>query len=302
MAIKTQEVTQVQPVIADSNGFHEEPALRSLSRNSDAYRQPTRNGYKTEIVMVPVEVPVIDLPDLPDEDGIPLESNWHRAEISLLVETYQQHRGDATDYYAGGNMFIYYSARRVRNKDYRGPDFFIVLDVDGSYDRKSWILWEEEGRYPNVIIELMSATTAEVDRTTKKELYAHTFRTENYFYYDPEIQELTGFHLENGEYQQLEPNEQKQLWCAALGLWLGTWRGEFQGHEHLWLRFYDTDGNLVPLGEEAAQLRAEEEHQRAEEERQRADTAQSELAQMRDRLRTMGIDPDTLRPTGTTQE
>ncbi|MCE7983979.1 MAG: Uma2 family endonuclease [Caldilinea sp. CFX5] len=239
--------------------------------------------------MVPVEVPVVEMPDLPDEDGIPLESNWHRADISLLIETYKQHRGDATDYYAGGNMFIYYSTRRVRNKDYRGPDFFIVLNVDGGHDRKSWIVWEEEGRYPNVIIELMSATTAETDRTTKKDLYAETFRTENYFHYDPETEELTGYHLENGHYVPLQPNAEKRLWCAAVGLWLGTWRGEYQGHEHLWLRFFDADGNLVPTAAEAAQLRMQQEHQRAE-------NAQYELAQMRERLRAMGIDPDTLQP------
>ena len=42
------------------------------------------------------------------------------------------------------------------NRDFRGPDFFVVLDVDGEVDRKSWIVWEENGRYPDVIVELMS--------------------------------------------------------------------------------------------------------------------------------------------------
>jgi hypothetical protein len=28
------------------------------------------------------------------------------------------------DYFVGGNMFIYYSRRQVRNRDFRGPDFF----------------------------------------------------------------------------------------------------------------------------------------------------------------------------------
>lgn len=239
------------------------------------------------IVMRPVQVPEIELPvfDLPYDDGEPLESNWHRAEGSLLIEAYQQYRGSAKDYYAGANMFVYYSSRQVRNQDFRGPDFFIVLGVDGSYDRKSWIVWEENGRYPNVIVELMSVTTADEDRTTKKQLYAQTFGTQNYFYYDPETQEFQGFHLVNGDYEDLLPNAQGWLWCEALDLWVGLWQGEFQGQTHAWVRFYSKAGELVLTNEEA-------ERQRAEAERQRAEAAETALARLHARLRTLGIDPD----------
>src|SRR5881296_1277934 len=49
-------------------------------------------------------------------------------------------------------MFIYYSARQVRNRYYyKGPDFFVVRNVDGVKDRPCWIVWEEDGRFPNVI-------------------------------------------------------------------------------------------------------------------------------------------------------
>jgi len=240
-----------------------------------------------QTVLRPVQVPEIELPvfDLPYDDGEPLESNWHRAEISLLIASYQQYRGADRRFYAGGNMFVYYSSRQVRNQDFRGPDFFIVLDVDGSFDRKSWITWEENGRYPNVIIELMSATTAEEDRTTKKQLYAEVFGTLNYFYFDPETQEFRGFRLVNRAYEALTPNEQGRLWCEALSLWLGTWRGEYQGQTHLWLRFYDETGKLVFTTEEAAQ-------QQTEVERQRAEQAEAELARLHARLLSMGIDPE----------
>lgn len=295
-------------------------------------RQPRAQKAPTRVVMmtIPVEVPDVQIPfDLPYEDDENLESNWHRADISLLIQSYQQFRGAAKDYYAGGNMFIYFSDRQARNRDFRGPDFFVVLNVDGRRDRKYWLTWEEEGRYPDMIVELLSARTATVDRTTKKELYAKTFRTRNYFYYDPDKEELKGFHLVDGEYQDLQPNQHKWLWCEVLGLWVGTWRGVYQGHEHLWLRFYDENGNLVLTGEEAekvhaaveqqraeeARQRAETEHRQAEEarqqaeaerrqteearqqaeaERQRAQEAQSALADLHTRLRAMGIDPDKI--------
>jgi hypothetical protein len=34
---------------------------------------------------------------------------------------------------------------------------------------------------------------------------------------------------------------------------LGTWQGTIDRETAVWLRFYDQDGNLVPLPEEAAQ-------------------------------------------------
>lgn len=236
-----------------------------------------------------IDFPELILPpsDLPYDDGVPLESNWHRAEINLLIESYQQYRHPQHNFYAGGNMFVYYSSRQALNRDFRGPDFFVALNVDGKVERKSWIVWEENGRYPNVIVELMSISTADVDKNAKKELYAHTFGTQNYFYYDPETFELTGFHLVEGEYVNLLPNELGHLWCEALGLWMGHWTGEYQAQTHRWIRFYDANGNLVLTGKEA-------ESQRAEAEAQRAKAAEEELIRMRNRLNKLGIDPNSL--------
>ena len=41
-------------------------------------------------------------------------------------------------------MFVYYSSIEARNRDFRGPDFFAVVDVDGTRERQGWVVWEEE--------------------------------------------------------------------------------------------------------------------------------------------------------------
>jgi hypothetical protein len=43
------------------------------------------------------------------------------------------------------------------------------------------------------------------------------------------------------------------LWCETLGYWLGTWQGIIDRETAIWARFYDPEGNLIPLPEEAAQ-------------------------------------------------
>jgi Uma2 family endonuclease len=230
-----------------------------------------------------------------------LETKWHRAQINLLIDSINTYWSDRHDYFVGGNMFVYYSFDQVRNRDYRGPDFFVVLDVDGSPMRDAWVVWEEQGRYPDVIVELLSESTAVEDKTTKKLLYEQTFRTPYYFLYEPERQALQGFQLTGRGYEELAANEAQRLWCGALGLWLGSWAGSYLGDQAVWLRFYDAEGNLVHTAAEVERARVEVQRQRAEAAELRAEQAeqqagqvQTELEQLRARLRAAGIDPDGL--------
>lgn len=242
-------------------------------------------------------VPPTPPTDLVFDDGVPLESPRHRIAMNMLIRSVHQALRDRSDFYAGGNMFVYYSRTQAMNRDFRGPDFFVVLDVDGSRERQGWVTWEEEGRYPDVIVELLSPSTAQVDRGEKKRLYERVFKTSDYFIFDPfEPQSLQGWRLQLGQgYQPLQPNEHGWLWCETLQLWLGLWDGvvdrEPPSGRCAWLRFYDAAGRLVLLPEEHAQ-------QQVEWERSRAEQAEAQFNQERDRireqLRARGIDPDEL--------
>jgi len=217
------------------------------------------------------------------EDGEPLESFWHRQAMNLLIELIQFLYAGRTDYFAGGNMFVYFSAQHVFNRDFRGPDVFLVKNVDGLRDRRGWVVWEEDGRYPDLIIELASPSTVDGDRTTKKDLYERTFRTPEYFLYDPATERLEGWRFdEHQRYSAISPEAQGRMWSEQLGVWLGTWRGRWHGPvESVWLRFYDANGQLVPLFDEAAQ-------QQARKEKERADKLEAELTRLRALLAEKG--------------
>jgi Uma2 family endonuclease len=47
------------------------------------------------------------------------------------------------------------------------------------------VIWEEDGRYPDLIIELLSDSTANTDRHLKRDLYAERFYTTEHFYFSP---------------------------------------------------------------------------------------------------------------------
>jgi Uma2 family endonuclease len=224
------------------------------------------------------------------DDGEPLETNRHRIAMNVLIRSIQQVLSDRKDFFVGGNMFVYYSRNQAMNRDFRGPDFFVVLDVDAERDRQGWVVWEEGGRYPDVIVELLSASTAVTDQTVKKALYERVFKTSDYFVYDPfDANSLSGWTLVHNHYEPLEKNEHGWLWCESLGLWLGTWQGAIDREPPTgsceWLRFYRPSGDLVALPEEAAQQELLDVQQQLEQERQQHEAL---IAKLRER----GIDPE----------
>jgi Uma2 family endonuclease len=207
-------------------------------------------------------------------DEPPLETELHLRQIILLFKCLEWLWRDRTDFYAAGNLTIYYSFSKSKSEDFRGPDFFVVLDTERKA-RKSWVVWEEDGKYPNVILEILSESTANTDKEVKKKLYQNTFRTPDYFWFDPYTLEFAGFHLVDGNYQPLEANNQGHLWSQQLGLYLGI-------HQGL-LRFFTPEGQLIPTPEEEA-----------ESERQQKELALSRAERLAAKLRELNIDPDTI--------
>jgi Uma2 family endonuclease len=197
-------------------------------------------------------------------DEPPLETELHLRQMLLLIQCLEWWWRARQDFYTCGNMTIYYSPRQRKSEQFRGPDFFVVLDTERK-PRKSWVVWEEDGKYPNVIVEILSPKTAATDRGLKKQIYQDTFRTPDYFWFDPNSLEFKGFHLLDGRYHELQPNENGWLWSQQLELYLGIYESK--------LRLFTPECQLIPTPEEVAQ----QEQQRAEQERQQKEQAQQQV-------------------------
>lgn len=211
-----------------------------------------------------------------------MESEKHYRQIVLLTDSLELAVADREDVYIGADMFIYYSALQIKKNDFRGPDVFVVLNTTKRV-RKSWVVWQENYRTPDVVIELVSESTEDVDRGEKMRIYAKMLRVTNYYIFDPESLRLDGFLLDvqKGEYVPLRSDAQGTLACSALGLRVGVRHGSVHGREDEWLRWIDAQGNVLPTSEE--QARAAQEQARAAAEQARA---AQEQAQQEARLRT----------------
>jgi Uma2 family endonuclease len=207
------------------------------------------------------------------DDGEPLETEWHTYQLPLLrglIRRVMAEHG-RIDFYTGANMFVYYSVEQAREvaeeeekrlpkRAFRGPDVFWVGGVE-DHERKAWTSWDEGGRLPDVVFEMLSPSTAKKDRTEKRDLYARVFRAAEYFLYEPETRTLEGLRLAGRFYQPIQPDENGRLWSEQLGALVGLWHGVVESREYDWIRLFHPDGTLVPTSEEAkdaeiARLRA----------------------------------------------
>ncbi|MBZ8178788.1 Uma2 family endonuclease [Oscillatoria salina] len=222
--------------------------------------------------------------ELPCDDGIPMETARHKAQMDLLMETLSTWLDARDDGFVGGNMFIYFSLAQVRNQDFRGPDFFAVLDVPKG-ERLSWVVWEE-GKAPDVVIELISETTKERDKNEKKRIYQNQMRVPEYFWYDPfNPDDWAGFALQNRVYRPIAPNHQNQLISESLGLVLLRWEGRYHGIEATWLRWATLEGELLLTDGEMR----DRERSAKELAEQRAAQLESQLQQVVRNLRQQGM-------------
>ncbi|MGJ3246946.1 MAG: Uma2 family endonuclease [Elainellaceae cyanobacterium] len=201
-----------------------------------------------------------------------MESSLHYAQLALLVACLEWLWRDRQDFFIGANLTIYFSREQLKTKDFRGPDFFLINQTE-KRPRKSWVVWEEGGQYPDLIIELLSESTETIDKTLKKTLYQDRFRTPEYFLFSPDTLEFEGYRLVDQQYQAIASNQSGWRWSQVLGLYLGVHDGK--------LRYFMDSGQLIPTPEEAA------EHAQIH-----AQQAEERAARLTEQLKALGIEPE----------
>jgi len=217
-----------------------------------------------------------------------MESPVHRRQMNLLCECAERGIDPALAAFVGGNMGVYYTSLQAVKNDFKAPDFFVVLHAEPR-ERRSWVTWEE-GRGPDLVVEILSPSTEKEDRGRKMRIYAEGIRVAEYFLYDPVTHALEGYQLGGGGrgYVPMEREADGTFRSEVTGLRLLVRPGTFQGDTRDWLRFAYPDGSVVPTAEELARAEAA----RADSQQARADSQQARADALAAKLRALGVDPD----------
>jgi Uma2 family endonuclease len=221
--------------------------------------------------------------DYPTRDGRPVgETDVHRDRHFDLVHVIRDVFAADPMVYVSGNLLIFYVPGDKRR--HVAPDVFVIRGVPKK-QRDNYLIWEE-GRAPDLVIELTSRSTRKEDLVKKFELYRDVLGVEEYFLFDPKAEyldpPLQGHRLTEGRYVPIEPVGGR-LPSAILGLEL-----EAVGNE---LRLYDpAAGRYLPTAQEIKQSLRETEAARQQEAAARqqaeaeAERLRRELEDLRHRL------------------
>ena len=231
-----------------------------------------------------------DDPDIyyPESDGQPMaETDAQFYPLTETVLALRQRYADRDDVYVSGDLLVYY---RMNDNTVRlAPDVFVVFGID-DHLRSSYIIWREEGKTPDFVLEIASPGTYVRDMTEKRALYA-AFGVTEYWRFDPTDQlftpALVGERLaEDGEYEPIEIGMGDDGMLRGYSEVLGLDVCQRPDGD---LRMYDPETQtwLSYLAEEvAARQAAEAARDEAETARDEAEAARNEAEAARDEAET----------------
>jgi Uma2 family endonuclease len=197
-------------------------------------------------------------------------------------------------YAIGQDSGIYWRITEPPERGAEAPDWFYVPHVPPLLDgkvRRSYVLWQEFIA-PLIALEFVSGNGIEErDKTPwqgKLWIYEQVIKPAFYGIYEVSKASVEVYHLMEGQYHLLPPNQRGHYPITPMGVELGIWQGTYQNMELPWLRWWDLDGNLLLDGHETAEY----ERQRAEYERQRAESEKEKSDRLIAQLRALGVEPE----------
>jgi Uma2 family endonuclease len=245
----------------------------------------------------------------PDSDGQPMADNTKQFNwIVRIKENLEILFGSNPEVFVAGDLLWY--PVEGSNTIRRAPDAMVAFGRPKG-DRGSYRQWEEGGIAPQVVFEILSPGNRFGELLAKFQFYDR-YGVEEYYIYDPDKIELSGWCRQAGELAEIPD---MQGWISPrLGI-------RFDLGEELQIFFPDGQPFLsfleISQQAELAQQRADEEkhradseqqradgekhradseQQRADGEKQRADEAESRARLMAAKLAELGIDADRLAP------
>jgi Uma2 family endonuclease len=232
--------------------------------------------------------------ELPCSDDTPVDNEDQNFLPNYLLFLLELIWTERDDWYFGVDMAVYHTAG-VSPKVPVVPDGFLSLGVPrrkpGNKSRNSYVVWEEEGRIPSFVLEMVSKTLGgEYDE--KLAIYQQ-LGVLYYLIYNPEFwqrdrhQPFELYKLIEGQYQ-LQLGE--PYWMPEVGLAIGRSQGTVGGIQREVLSWFDAQGQRYPSAEEQAH---QERQARLGEQQARLEERQARLEAIAP-LRQMGLIPEQI--------
>ena len=227
------------------------------------------------VTTTPVTAPTIVYPD---SDGQPMADNTLQFRWIVTIQGgFDALYRDRPDVFVAGDLLWYPVEGQPKLR--LAPDALIAFGRPKGY-RGSYRQWVEAGIAPQVVFEVLSPGNTHNELIRKWRFYDQ-YGVEEYYVYDPERGELSGWLRTGPGLVDIEPIEG----------WVSPRTGVRFGLEGTDLVLIRPDGRRFASYVDLERERAEAETARAEAEAALA-TAEARAARLAERLRALGVDPE----------
>lgn len=237
--------------------------------------------------------------DYPTSDGKPMADNTKQFRWIVTIQGgLDALFADDPNIFVAGDL-LWYPVQGHRDICC-APDAMVVFGRPKG-DRGSYKQWEEDNIAPQVVFEVLSPNNTVIEMHKKWQFYAD-HGVEEYYLYDPDHNELSGWQRIDGYLRLIDPIEGWvsprlgiRFTLQADGLHIIRPDGqEFLSYVELERQREQERQRAEQERQRAEQerQRAEQERQHAEQERQRAEQEYQRAERLAARLRELGIDPD----------
>lgn len=231
-------------------------------------------NFETTFPMVQQIISDSQFPEpYPDSDGQPMADNTKQFRwIVVIKENLERLFANDANVFIAGDLLWYPVEGEPKRR--QAPDVMVVFGRPKG-DRGSYRQWEEGDIAPQIVFEILSPGNRPGEMLRKLNFY-QKYGVEEYYIYDPDDNELTGFERSA---KSLQLVSEMQGWVSPrLNI-------RFEPTENT-LEMYRPDGErfltYVELGE---QLTAERELRQADQQRIQA---------LEEKLRELGVNPESL--------
>lgn len=230
--------------------------------------------------------------DYPEDDGKPMAENTLQFRWIVTIQGgLDALFANRPDIFVAGDLLWY--PVEGNNKIRTAPDAMVVIGRPKG-DRGSYRQWEEANLAPQVVFEVLSPGNRGGELMRKFQFYEQ-YGVVEYYTYDPDSGELTGWRRDNDKLGEIQPIDG---WVSPL---LGVRFERVDGE----LVLFRPDGRrfatYVELEQERERARREADEARhqanearllADEARHQAEQAAARADRLAARLRELGIEPD----------
>ncbi|MEC4804498.1 MAG: Uma2 family endonuclease [Jaaginema sp. PMC 1080.18] len=224
----------------------------------------------------------------PDSDGKPLADNTVQLRLIFTIKGgLDALLKDREDVFIAADLLWYpvqltqAEIRAQKQPQRQAPDVMVVLGRPKG-DRGSYRQWQEENIAPQVVFEILSPGNRKSEMAAKFEFYQE-YGVEEYYLYNPKKNQLQGWLRRENKLIEIPAIEGWR--SPRLGISFSTSEGE--------LALFSADGERFVDYVEMVEQRDRE---RQEKEQAQADLANEKQKnqQLLERLRQLGIDPESL--------